>query len=57
MVMVAFVSGLGPELQTVLASILCSLTLAVSAYLGTTVVAILGWLERHFFGIGVGPDT
>ena len=55
--MVAFISGLGPELQTILASILCSITLAASAYLGTTVVAILGWLERRFIGVGIGPDT
>jgi hypothetical protein len=55
--MVALISGLGPELQTILASILCSITLAASAYLGTTVVAILGWLERRFIGVGIGPDT
>jgi hypothetical protein len=54
--MVAFISGLGPELQTILASLLCSITLAASAYLGTTVVAILGWLERHFISVGIGSD-
>ena len=54
--MVAFISGLGPELQTILASVLCSIALAASAYLGTTVVALLVWLERHFIGVGIGPE-
>jgi hypothetical protein len=54
---VDFIGRLGPELQTVMASIGCSITLVAFNYFGATVVAILGWLDRRFVDVGIGRDT